>query len=257
MKYSLANGGILVGLVALLLWFAPAATGADEGIVEIKTRTASYTNVTVAGKGGTNIYIKHAGGMSNLKIEELAPDAQQSLGYAVATSAKDEAGAGSNALRIRRHVGESTQYLEVQFANGVNLQAGDWEIQLGFTSLAAITLLYLLFCCSARLLCKKTGTEPGILIWLPILQIFPLLRAAGMSAWWFLALLVPVLNLVAWLGWCVNIVISRRKNLWWALFLILPATNVLAFLYLAMASADETRSAGQGTSIHGRAQPTT
>ena len=78
-----------------------------------------------------------------------------------------------------------------------------------------------------------------------------------MSGWWFLAFLVPVLNLVAWLGWCVNIVISRHKNLWWALFLILPATNVLAFLYLAMASADETRSAGQGTSFHGRAQPTT
>ena len=59
-----------------------------------------------------------------------------------------------------------------------------------------------------------------------------------MSAWWFLALLVPVLNLVAWMGWCVNIVITRRKSLLWALLLILPVTNVIAFLYLALAKAN-------------------
>jgi len=46
------------------------------------------------------------------------------------------------------------------------------------------------------------------------------------------------LNLVAWLGWCVNIVIMRRKSLWWALLLILPVTNVSAFLYLALAKKD-------------------
>jgi hypothetical protein len=238
MKYSITNGGILVAIVALLLWFAPAATGADEVGVELKTRTATYTNVTVAGKSGTNVYIKHAGGISNLKIGELAPDAKQSLGYAVAKSAIDETGAGSNALRIRRRVGESTPFIEVEFANGINFQAGDWEIQLGYAALAGIALGYLLFCCCARLLCNKTRTEPGILIWFPILQMFPLLRAAGMSGWWFLALFVPVLNLVAWMGWCVNIVITRRKSLWWALLLILPLTSVTAFLYLALAKED-------------------
>jgi len=238
MKHSFTNSRILAALPALLLWIAPAATGADEGGVEIKTRTATYTNVTVARKGGTNIYIKHAGGMSNLKIQELAPEAQQSLGYAVAKSANEEAGADSKGSRIRRRVGESAQYIEVQFSNGVNLQAGVWEIQLGYADLAGIAVAYLLFCCCARLLCIKTGIEPGILIWFPILQMLPLLRAAGMSGWWFLALFVPVLNLVAWLGWCVNIVITRRKSLWWALLLILPVTNVTAFLYLALAKKD-------------------
>jgi len=238
MKYSITNGGTLVAIAALLLWFAPAATGADEVGVELKTRTATYTNVTVAGKRGTNVFIKHAGGMSNLKIGELTPDARQSLGYAVATSANDEASAGSKESRIQRRVGESTQFIEVQFANGVNLFFGVWEIQLGYASLAGIALGFLLFCCCARLLCKKTGTEPGILIWFPVLQMFPLLRAAGMSGWWFLALLVPVLNLVAWMGWCVNIVITRRKSLWWALLLILPLTSVTAFLYLALAKED-------------------
>jgi len=237
MKHSLTNGGILTTLAALL-WFAPAATGSDDGGVEIKTKTATYTNVTVARKGGTDIYIKHAGGMSNLKLQELPPDAQQSLGYAVAKPANGEAAGGSNASRLRRRVGESTQYIEFQFRNGVNFQAGVWEIQLGYADLAGIGVAYLLFCCCAGLLCNKTGTEPGILIWFPILQLFPLLRAAGMSGWWFLAVFIPILNVVAWLGWCVNIVIMRRKSLWWALLLILPITNVSAFLYLALAKKD-------------------
>jgi hypothetical protein len=233
MKYSLTNCGIL-GVVAVLLVGFASVTGADEAGVELKTRTATYTNVTVAGMDGTNVYIKHAGGMSSLKVGELPPEAQQSLGYAVAKSAKDEPAQS----RIRHRAGESSQFIEVQFANGLKVQAGDWEIQLNNAALAGIAIGYLLFCCCAHLLCLKTGTKPGILIWFPVLQIFPLLRAAGMSGWWFLAFFIPVLNLVAWLGWCVNIVITRRKSLWWALLLILPVTNVTAFLYLALAKKD-------------------
>jgi hypothetical protein len=129
----------------------------------------------------------------------------------------------------------------VELSKGANLLIGAWEIRLDYTILAGIAVGYLLFCCSGSLLCQKTGNEPGILIWIPLLQMFPLLRAAGMSGWWFLALFVPVLNVVAWLGWCVNIVIMRRKSLWWALLLILPVTNVMAFLYLALAGSAEAR----------------
>ena len=233
MKDSLTYGGIL-GVAVLLVGFAAVTGRADEAGVELKTRTATYTNVTVAGMDGTNVYIKHAGGMSSLKVGELAPESKQSLGYAVAKAAKDEPAQS----RIRRRAEESSQFIEVQFSRGLNVKAGDWEIQLDNAALAGIAVGYLLFCCCARLLCQKSGTKPGILIWFPVLQMFPLLRAAGMSGWWFLALFVPVLNIIAWLGWCVNIVITRRKSLWWALLLILPVTNVSAFLYLALAKED-------------------
>ena len=238
MKYSLTNGGIWVALAALLVGFMPTAIGEDEGIVELKTRTATYTNVTVARKDGTNIYIRHAGGVANVKLEELAPDVQRSLGYAIAPAHGDEPGGGTLAPRMRRAVGEPTPFFEVEFTKGVYLMFGNREIYLNYWMLACIAGGYVLFCCCSCLLCKKTGNEPGILIWIPLLQMFPLLRAAGMSGWWFLALFVPVLNLVAWLGWCVNIVIMRRKSLWWALLLILPVTNVSAFLYLALAKKD-------------------
>jgi|KBSSwiStaDraftv2_1062776.scaffolds.fasta_scaffold27408_3 hypothetical protein len=238
MKYILTNGRMLLAIVALLLGFAPRATGADEDMVELKTRTATYTNVTVARKDGTNIYIKHDGGMANVKLGELDPDTQRSLGYAVAFSQKDELGADSQAPRIRRAVGEPTPFFQVEFNKGVYIVIADREIYLDHWILACLGGGYVLFCCCSFLLCKKTGTEPGILIWFPILQLFPLLRAAGMSGWWFLMVFIPVLNIVAWLGWCVNIVIQRRKSLWWALLLILPITNVSAFLYLSLAKKD-------------------
>jgi len=234
MKYNPTNGGMLVALEALLLLFTPTATVADEPIAELRTRTATYTNVTVTRSDGTNIYIMHAGGMTNVKLDELAPDVRQSLGYAVATSAKDQASAPD----IRHQGGERTPFIEVEFTKGVNLLVGDREIRLGYSILAGMAVGYLLFCCCSFLLCKKTGNEPGILIWFPVLQLFPLLRAAGMSGWWFLACFIPVLNLVAWMGWCVNIVITLRKSLWWALLLIMPVTNVIAFLYLALARSE-------------------
>src|SRR5580765_6046954 len=128
MKYGLTNGGIWVALAALLVGFAPAATGADDGVVELKTRTATYTNVTVARKDGTNIYIRHAGGMANVKLGELDPDTQRSLGYAVAFSQKDELGADSQAPRIRRAVGEPAPFFQVEFNKGVYLVVANREI---------------------------------------------------------------------------------------------------------------------------------
>src|SRR5881394_451826 len=149
MKYSLTNRWVLVALLALMFWIAPTATAGDEGVLELKTRTATYTNVTVARRDGTNIYIKHAGGMSNLKLQELDADAKQSLGYAVATSTNGLSGAGPNASSIQRHEGESAQYFEVQFVNGVILQVGGWDIQLSYTDLAGLAIVYLVFCCCA------------------------------------------------------------------------------------------------------------
>ena len=79
MKFGLKFGGVLVALEALLLWFAPVAIGTNEPIAVLQTRTATYTNVTITGRGGTNIYVRHSGGVSSIRIDELEPDAQKSL----------------------------------------------------------------------------------------------------------------------------------------------------------------------------------
>ena len=57
-----------------------------------------------------------------------------------------------------------------------------------------------------------------------------------MSGWWFLAYLLPFLNLVAFILWSVNITKARGKSGWVILFLILPPTYFFAILYLAFSS---------------------
>ena len=237
---GLGKAAIGVLVEVLLLWIAPAAIGADQTITLLQTSKATYSNVTVTDKRGTNIYIRHDGGVANIKIADLPPDVQQSLGYATAAD-----GASSQASRTLRRVGQSVTFKIARSAGGATVTVGDREIYLTSADIIAIAvsaaLAYVIFCSCSLLLCRKTGKEPGLVIWIPILQIFPLLRAAGMSWRWLLAFFVPGMNLVAWMGWCVNIVISRRKSLLWALLLILPVTNVFAFVYLALSNAESPK----------------
>jgi hypothetical protein len=225
----------------LLLWIAPAAIGADKVITLLQTSRATYTNVIITDRDGTNIYIRHDGGVANIKIGDLPPDVQQSLGYATPGES-----VSSYASRILHRVGNSAQFKITRSPGGATVKIDDLEIQLTSADIIGIavgaSLVYVIFCSCSLLLCRKIGKEPGLLIWIPILQIFPLLRAAGMSGRWFIAFFVPVLNIVAWMGWCVNIALSRRKSLWWALLLILPVTNVFAFVYLALSNVDSPKS---------------
>jgi len=101
-----------------------------------------------------------------------------------------------------------------------------------------LVLFHLIYSFCLMLICRKAGTEPGLMVWLPLFQIFPMFRAAAMSGWWALGLLVPFLNLVVMILWCFNIVRARGKSVVWAILLILPFTNLIAFLYLAFSGAD-------------------
>jgi hypothetical protein len=239
-QIGLGKAAIGVLIKVLLLWIAPAAIGADEAFTLLQTSRVTYTNVTVTDKRGTNIYIRHDGGVANIKIADLPPAVRQRLGCAT-----PEDGACSQASRILSRVGKSVTFKMARSAGGATVTVGDREIQLTSADIIAIAvraaLAYVIFCSCGFLICRKTGKEPGLLIWIPILQILPLLHAAGMSGRWFPVLFVPVMNLVAWMGWCVNIAISLRKSLWWALLLILPVTNVFAFVYLALSNVESPK----------------
>ena len=99
--------------------------------------------------------------------------------------------------------------------------------------LGGLVAVYLLYCLCLRNICVNAGSKPGLLIWLPVLQVFPLLRAAQMPAWWFLIFCLPVLNILAHLLWCARITRACGKGFFSALMLFLPVTNILALLYLA------------------------
>ena len=73
------------------------------------------------------------------------------------------------------------------------------------------------------------------LVWLPLFKQIPLLRAAGISPGWFLAILIPPVYFIVYIVWSFKIARARGKSPFVGLLLLLPVLNVLAFLYLALA----------------------
>ena len=98
---------------------------------------------------------------------------------------------------------------------------------------AGLFAIYLFFSYCGSLICQKTGNPPGALIWIPVLQLIPLIRAAGMAPIWFIAWLLPVINIVAQVIWAFKIARARNKGAGVGLLLLFPLTSVFAFMYLA------------------------
>ncbi len=237
----LAGKLVLLGLAAGLMHPAPAwgLTEQTFDLLQIGTRT--YTNVTVTTKSRKYVFIMHASGMTNLKVAELPSDVREKLGYTTNDLAASQPHSPADwaKQKLSNLSGPKLQQLEQAWTarTVLSLSAIFSNPRTAYTVLGLVLATYLFFCYCSMLICRKTNTEPGGLVWVPVLQLIPMLRAAGMSPAWFLAFLVPVLNVVAQVTWYVKIVQARGKSLWVAFWLLLPFTNLFAYLYLAFSSA--------------------
>src|SRR6185369_8299189 len=106
---------------------------------------------------------------------------------------------------------------------------------------AVLVFLYFFWSACSMAICRKcgvTGFFSGLLCWLGWFRLIPLLRAAGMSGWWFLVLGIPGVNVIIGVVWCIKIVNARGKGGFAATCLVFPPTFPLAFLYLALSGTD-------------------
>jgi len=199
-----------------------------------------YTNVTVTTKAKNYIFIHHSTGMENIKVADLPEEIRNELGYIPEMSKKEKASAWAKNklgdLRIGNvKVADLVQEKwQQQFATAFE-KVRTLDSKLCGAFLGGILLIHLLFCYCCLLICQKAGQEPGMLIWLPILQVFPLLRAARMSAGWAFASLLIVPGLIAPIVWCFKIAKARHKSPLIGFLLLLPLVNFFTFLYLAFA----------------------
>jgi hypothetical protein len=222
------------------------ARPAEDAFPLLQIGTRTYTNVTVTTKAKTYIFIFHTGGMNSIKVADLSAEVREQLGYGSAEKPK----ASTNSLAAAWAKTEVAKLETPQVKEIRQKLAQRWHASTatGLPLLALVTnrmilaisaiivLSYLLHCYCFMLICQKAGHPPGLLVWLPVFQLFPLLRAAGMSAWWFAAWLLPLLNIVALILWSVKITKARGKSAWVAFLLILPLTSFLAILYLAFSN---------------------
>jgi hypothetical protein len=240
-----AAGWLAWPALAALLIQPPGTLGAAEerfDVLQIGTQT--YSNVTVTTKAKQYVFLLHSAGMTSIKVSQLPSDALEKLGY---TTPASKVATNTAVVWAKREMAK----LNTPQVRALEKQLGQkWRSQapaklstlrsVGPMLIAAVAgaglLMYLFQCYCCMLICRKAGKPPGILVWLPGLQLFPLLRAADMSGWWFLAFFVPVLNFVPLILWPFKIAKARGKSVWVGVLLLLPITSLFAFLYLAFSN---------------------
>jgi hypothetical protein len=241
--------GRLLLLLAVLVStrFSAAAGGMSMGadpektIALLQTKTGTYTNVTVTKKTKDWIFILHSQGVCNIKASDLSAEARLELGYDKPKTAAELAKEARPPLAEIAKV----KLAEVkEFASGWRYHSREKveeaksflasNPQVMFTLLSILGVVYVFISVCFWSICRKTHIAPGPLIWVPILQLIPLLRAANMPRVWFFVYFVPVLNILALIVLSINIVKTRGKSPWVAFLLILPPTSLFAFLYLAV-----------------------
>src|SRR6266850_3100640 len=220
-----------------------AAAAMEETYPLLQIGTITYTNVTVTTKAKKYIFILHSTGMANIRVADLPPDISKAMGY-VELEKKDQAKVAAATAWARQTLARfetpAVMAMEQKVQQGWQSRSAEQLKQAlpanqttVLAALGCLLALFLFFCYCCMLICKKTGHEPGVLIWLPLLQIFPLLRAAGMSPLWFLAYLIPGLNILAQIVLSFKLAKARGKSAWVGFFLLVPVISLFAFLYLA------------------------
>lgn len=221
----------LGGLCALAFGLGFAADNGDIRLEKITADGETYSNVVVFSKSATHISVSHSRGMANIKAGSLDTVTQRKLGFLAAEEPAaitklPSLGGVTTDPRIRE--------LQERYQKNVEEFLQQLDPMMGYKILALLVIIYLFFCYCCWQICRKTSNRAGLLVWLPGFQMIPLLRAAGMSPWLFLALFLPVVNLVIWIVWCFRICRVRQKSPLLGILMLLPVTSLMAFVYLAL-----------------------
>jgi hypothetical protein len=219
-----------------------SAAAADETFPTLTVGDKIFTNVLILNKTRTDVFLSHSKGMASYKVKELPVEVQLQLGYQVeqprgakaASKAKDMLKAADlsrfesdpRVKEVLAKIREVTQQMDPAMMWGI---------------IGGAVLVYLVFCTLCRSICMRSATPPAsvvALVWFPLLKQIPLLKAAGMSPWWILTNLIPILPVIPFIVWCFKIVKARGKHAIVGVLLLLPITNILAFLYLAFSASN-------------------
>jgi hypothetical protein len=231
-----------LALVAFLFCPQDSKAGVEQTFDLLKIGATTYRNVTVTTKSKDYIFILHSTGMTNLKVGDLPSDIRMRLGYADPAAALVKTNAPAVwAQQTLSKIGlPQAKELEQQLMGwspggpaGIGRDIQELDPKVLLLAVAMLLALYLFhsYCC--LLICAKAGSPPGALVWVPLLQLFPLLKAAAMPLWWFLVFLIPGLNVIAQIVLCIKLTQARRKTFLVALLLIFPLSSPFAAAYLA------------------------
>jgi len=121
----------------------------------------------------------------------------------------------------------------------------DWTIAVGIVAFSAF---YICTALCLHIVAQKTGTGRPWLAWIPVLQGYLAVKIARRPDWWFVLLLLPVVNLVTGILLCGRIATIMRRSPIWGPVMVIPGLNLIPWTYLAISPApqDLPRSDTQG-----------
>jgi hypothetical protein len=196
--------------------------------------------------------------MENVQVSDLPADVLKKLGYTVNENSQAKVSLAPTRVMARSpDAGASTLK-----SGGMSAKRPVWLTKLAsqmvLVVLTVCLAIWLFYCFCLMLICKKAGSEPGLLIWVPYLQIIPMVRAAGMESSWLWLFYAPwvggfflrlpgngtphspitvlavgvtclLVQFIAWVVWCFRIVKAREKSPLVALLLLSPIACIIAF----------------------------
>jgi hypothetical protein len=112
------------------------------------------------------------------------------------------------------------------------LATGFGLIALGLIFVFALAL-YVFYCFCLKRICEKCGVNPGVLIWIPIVQLIPMLQIAGMATWMLILFFIPLVNLVVLVMLWAKVCSARGKSPWLVIMMFIPIVNICFIPYLA------------------------
>lgn len=127
-------------------------------------------------------------------------------------------------------VQQSGQASDVQKAAAVGI-----SIALLLAAIFFALVVHVFMCFCFKRICEKAGHTPGILIWIPILNLVPLLEAAKQPVWLIILFFIPLVNFVAIVFLFWKLCEARGKPGPLALLMLVPFGNLGLILYLAFA----------------------
>lgn len=94
---------------------------------------------------------------------------------------------------------------------------------------------YAYFALALQTIAAKTNTPNTWLAWIPIANCFLLLSVAKKPMWWFILILIPLVNIVITVIVWMAVAEARGKPNWWGILTLVPAVNIVVPGVLAWA----------------------
>lgn len=96
-----------------------------------------------------------------------------------------------------------------------------------------IIAFYVYYAICLQAIAKKTNTANAWFAWIPILNAFLMLMIAKKPLWWFILLLIPIVNIIIGIIVWMAIAEARGKPSWIGILMIVPLVNIIIPGYLA------------------------